>query len=110
MNKEHNCVWVVIHCEYMQRGRRPSQTVAPLVDEMVFHVASSLRAAEKYIADRGVAPYSWWKIERRVIDEADFDADDRPQRHEYNYKGKPLTKRHAEAALRAFFAWQAEDI
>jgi hypothetical protein len=99
-------VWVVIHCEYMQRGDKPCKN--PLIDEMVFHVAGALRAAEKYIKERGVSPYSWWKVERRLIDEPDSDADDRPETHHYNYKGKPYTSAHGKAALRAYHKWQEE--
>lgn len=93
-------VWVVIHCEFMQRGNKPSSGL--FIDEMVYHVAGSLGDAERFIRARGVMPYSWWKIERRVVDESNVDADDSPERHFYNHNGKPCKREPQLAAMRAF--------
>ena len=50
-------VWVVLHCEYMRNPKHQ------FIDEMLFHVASSLEAAEQFIRTGWVAPYSWWEIQ-----------------------------------------------
>jgi hypothetical protein len=89
-------VWVVVHCELM------GPTEAPHIDEMVFHVASLLAAAERYLRRLFVAPYSWWMVERRVVDEADTDADDSPQRQYFNYRGQPRQSPPHKAARRAY--------
>lgn len=56
-------LWVVIHCEIMQIG------ADPIVDEMVFHVSSTRRKAEEFVKERGVMPYSWWRVQRFTVDE-----------------------------------------
>ncbi len=61
--KQADGLWVVIHCEIMQFGSDP------VVDEMVFHVSSSQRKAERYVKEGGVMPYSWWRVQRFVADE-----------------------------------------
>ena len=100
MSKERANVWVVIHCEYMQRGAKAED--GAFVDEMVFHVAGSLRAAAKYVRVVKGMPFSWWKIQRRVIDETDFDADDRPETRIYSHNGKLLKSEPHATAMRAF--------
>ena len=91
-------VWVVIHCEYLPRED------LPYIDEMVFHVASSLKAAEHYLRPLHVDAYSWWKVERRSIDLPE----DNPARHYYTYRGAPRKSPPHAAARRAYDKWQEE--
>ncbi len=72
----------------MQRGARIEAEA--VVDEMVSHVASSLRAAAGYVRVVQGMPFSWWKIQRRMVDETDSDADDRPETRIYSHNGKLL--------------------
>jgi hypothetical protein len=72
------------------------------MDEMVFHVSGSLRAAERYVRPHHTSSYSWWKVERRVIDENDFDADDCPVTHFFDFRGRPRKNPPHAAARRAF--------
>ena len=102
MSKRKSSVWVVIHCEYFQRRSKPDSKVLPVTDEMVFHVAGSRRAAERRIQATFVIAHSWWKIERRVVDEPDSDADDSPETYFYNHRGKPQSSAPHSTALRLF--------
>lgn len=72
---------------------------------MVFHVASSLKQVEKYVRDHHVMPYSWWKVECRVLDELS----DKPETHYFDYRGQPRKSAPHASALRAYEKWQAED-
>ena len=56
-------IFAVVHCEF--GGSLPH----PYVDEALFHVASSLSAAEKYIKIHFVDPFSWWRIQEFRIDD-----------------------------------------
>jgi hypothetical protein len=75
--------FVVLHVEIMG-GDRPGWQRA---DEMVFHVASSLRKAERYVQDNhGVEPYSWWEIISIPLDKlADYE-----HVGHYSHTGKKL--------------------
>ncbi len=90
-------VWVVLHCEYM---RDPKHRV---IDEMVFHVASSPRTAERFIKSRWVSPYSWWEVQRRLLDVADDDVV--PKKHFYNHRGQPRKLPPQKQAFRAYEHW-----
>ena len=107
-NRSKKFVWVVIHCEYVARGPGLDDDLLPFTDEMVFHVASTRRAAEKYVRVLHVSTHSWWKVEKRLVNQPDYDADDRPERHFYNYRGKPRSKEPRSAALPQFQKWQLE--
>ena len=74
-------VWVVTHCEYMGTIEHPH------IDEMVFCVSSSLKAAESYIRSIGVDPHSWWLIQNYEID---IDDGGDMEQHFYSHKGKSL--------------------
>jgi hypothetical protein len=94
---------VVIHCEFFPRSD------GPIIDEMVFQVAGSLRAAERYIRHAQGMPYSWWKVEHRVVDEEDYDKNGSPARHFYNHKGLLRKKEPHSSAMRAFEKWQQQE-
>jgi len=89
-------VWVVIHCEIVQ----PAD--APVVDELVFHVSSSRKMAEKYVASwHGIAVYSWWKIQRHFIDEG-LDEDRFGPFSCFTHKGKPIASPPIKRAIALF--------
>ncbi|MBX3413723.1 MAG: hypothetical protein KF708_13615 [Pirellulales bacterium] len=100
-------MWVVIHCEYFPTTAPPCER--PWIDEMVFHVAGSLRVAEEYVRIHQGMPYSWWKVERRAVDEADSNADDRPVTTFYNHRGTKRANPPHAWARKAFDKWQAEE-
>jgi hypothetical protein len=85
-------VIVVIHAELM------APTGMPLIDEMVSHVASTWKEAEKYIAGREVAPYSWWKLEQRTLDREEQE----PVTRYYSHRGRLLARAPHRQALKAF--------
>lgn len=89
-------VWVVIHCEWA--GTIESFTM----DEMVFHVSSTRRAAEKYVLRLWTTPHSWWKVQRYRVDCQDIDEDDRPLTHYFRHTGKPVKSPPHAWALRQF--------
>src|SRR5438105_522243 len=99
MAKEHPAkVWVIIHCELMQSGH---------FDEMVFHVASSLRRAEHYINDNStVASHSWWKLQVYRVDVDSVDDD--PESRYYSHKGKLLKSAPVNRALSMFQRWKKQ--
>ncbi len=108
MSKHKRVVWVVIHCEFMPAPHDPDSR--PIIDEMVFHVSGSFRAAGLYVKSRTeMAPYGWWKVERRVVDEEDFEADDQPEVRYFNSRGQSRKKAPQVAALRAYDKWQEEE-
>jgi len=106
MSRRRSVVWVVIHCEYMPRSDDPSD--GPFIDEMLSHVAGSLRAAERYVREAQGMPHGWWMVQRRVVDEHDFDADDRPETIFFNYRGVKRKSPPHVAARRAFDKLQRE--
>ena len=85
-------VWVILHCEWV---RKPEDR---FIDEMVFHVASSLKAAECYVRELQGMPKSWWKIERFPLDKS---VDAAQETRLYNHKGTPR-KSPMNAAFRYF--------
>jgi hypothetical protein len=99
--KRGSSAWVIIHCEYFPTSVPPC--AHPWMDEMVFHVASSLHAAERYMRLQHVAPYSWWKVECRQLDEVD-----RPVTSFYNYRGIARKSPPHALARRAYDKWQIE--
>lgn len=100
-------VWVVIHCEYFPTTAPPCDR--PWIDEMVCHVAGSLRAAQEYVRIHQGMPYGWWKVERRAVDETDSRIDDRPVTTIYNHRGTKLANPPQALARKAFDKWQAEE-
>ena len=73
------------------------------VDCLQFHVSSSLRAAEKYISDCRVAPYSWWQIHSHVVDHDRVHwCDEGKAVHYYRHTGKPLTSAPIRRAISAY--------
>jgi hypothetical protein len=99
-------VWVVIHCEYVPRTDTPDSE--PFSDEMVFHVAGSLAAVQKYVKRHGTSEHGWWMVEKRLVDQDDWEADDIPQRYYFNYRGQPRQSPPYKSARRAFDALQRE--
>ncbi|MBI1901972.1 MAG: hypothetical protein HYS13_12790 [Planctomycetia bacterium] len=91
-------VWVVMHYEIMFNDH---------IDCLQFHVSSSLRAAEKYVAEAGVMAHSWWQVHPHVVDAeptGDFEGE---EVHYYSHTGKRLTRapvRHAIRYYRRFIA------
>jgi hypothetical protein len=81
MRKDQKSVWVIIHCEWMGKPNKEH------VDEMIFHVVSSRKIAERYMASTEVMKSSWWKLERHRIDDLRHDA---LATHYYTITGKPL--------------------
>jgi hypothetical protein len=72
-------IWVIIHCEWMGSSTHPH------VDEMVFHVASTLGRAERYVREHHGMPYSWWKLQSFYPDVARDD----PKTRIYTHLGRP---------------------
>ncbi|HEY2838644.1 MAG TPA: hypothetical protein VGJ26_05830 [Pirellulales bacterium] len=104
--KPHIKVSLVIHCEYFQMNEAPCKH--PRIDEMVFHVAGSLRTVQSYVRKSWTSPHGWWKVEQRLVDETDHDADDRPVTHYFNYRGTPCKNLPHASARRAFDKWQEQ--
>src|SRR5436305_546467 len=75
-------VWVVIHCEYFQFH----DCTSPTVDEMAFHVSSTLSKAERYMRGCNMSSYSWWKVQQFGVNENN----DEGQVHYYTHKGLPI--------------------
>ena len=60
----------MFHCEIW--GTKPNLHI----DEMVFHVASSLEAAEHFVKSGGeILPIAWWKIAEFTLNNPDWDQD-----------------------------------
>ena len=92
MRKKKPFVWVVMHYEIMWGER---------IDSVQFHVASSRRAAEKYISRTGVEPYSWWQVHPYEVDEDHFwDAEEAT--YYYSHTGRPLPATPVRRALNAY--------
>jgi hypothetical protein len=98
--KQSREVWVVLHCEYM---RNPKHR---FIDEMLFHLASSLKAAQRFIGRARVGAYSWWEVQRRFLDVADDDVT--PETHFYSHTGRKLNKPPQVRALNAYKKHWAE--
>jgi hypothetical protein len=92
-------VWLVSHCEVFK--------VQPTfqIDEMPFHICSSLRRAEEYIRSLSMSDYSWWYLAEFSIDDPDHDKFARSIRV-YNHLGKQINKTPLNRAVKAFLkAW-----
>jgi hypothetical protein len=88
MAKRKKSVWVVVLCEIADP--------AGCVWENVKIVASSLKAAEAEVVRGWTAPFSWYRVERRLID--DTDTDPREVRF-YSHKGRPQKSAPERRAL-----------
>lgn len=60
-------IFLVVHHEIFQRG--PNDYIA---DDVVLHVASSLKKALTYIKTTWVEPYSWWEIQEQKVDGMEY--------------------------------------
>ncbi len=92
-------VIVVIHVEIMAPHGEPS------IDEMVLHVSSNWRTAEKYIRETIVAPYSWWKLQQFTLDRR---IDDPPTRL-YSHTGRKLKNPPYRFAIKQWEKWQKRE-
>jgi hypothetical protein len=92
--KSNRTVWVVLHCEYMRNPKHQ------FIDEMLFYVASSLAAAERFIRRSMVDRHSWWEVQRRFLDVEDDDK--MPEKHFYSHTGKPRKSPPHKQAMRAY--------
>jgi len=91
--KKATQAWVVIHCEFM------GTSDAPRMDEMVFHVASTRRAAERYIKSRFVSPFSWWQVQNYRVD---IDEVDEVNTLFYSHKGRQMKSPPHKFAMHHF--------
>jgi hypothetical protein len=93
MKRKSKRLYLVLHHEIFCRGQD-----AYHADEMVFHVASTLEKALKYIRESHVEPYSWWEIQL-----VDLDGEDWPERIGlYGRRGGELKKAPFEKAVQAY--------
>jgi len=88
-------VWVVVHCEFM------GLATAPHIDEMPFHVSSTLHRVERYLKSCYVAPYSWWKVQQYLLD-GDPEDDERWTILYYTHTGRAVRSPPTKRALAAF--------
>lgn len=86
-------VYVIFHCEVWEYEPH-------LVDEAIFHTASSLEKAEKYMEDIHIEENTWWKVVEMVVDSIDDFLKDGPF-HFYGNKGKKLKKSPYKRVLKA---------
>ena len=94
--KSKPAVWVIIHCEIFEAG---------FYDEMIFHLASSQRNAERYLAEHAMVLYSWWRVERHLLDSDDYPE---PAISYYSNKGKSVKSVPQERAWAAYERWKAK--
>ena len=87
--------WVIIHCELWVK--EPNV----FIDEMVFHVASSLEKAEKYLKDIFIENTSWWKVIEMEVDRDESFSED-GLFYFYGNRGKKLKKMPYKRALKNF--------
>jgi hypothetical protein len=80
LKKRKPTVWVVILCEIVQ-----SETEYHVL-ESVLRLCSSLHGAEQYVKEPWTAPFSWYRVERRLVDDSTNDA--RAVRY-YSHNGRP---------------------
>jgi hypothetical protein len=94
-------VWVVMRYEIFH---------GEVVDSVEFHVASSLKAAERYMKQVHVAPYSWWQVHPYVVDhDLKRDGWEGEDVYYYSHTGRPLKAVPTRRAISAFQrAQQAE--
>jgi hypothetical protein len=91
--KPKSAIWVIIHCEIFEAG---------FYDEMIFHLASSQRNADRYLAEHQMVAHSWWRIERHPLDCDDYPE---PAIAYYSNKGKSLKSAPHERAWAAYERW-----
>jgi hypothetical protein len=60
-------IFLVLHHEIFKRG--PNDYIA---DDVVLHVASSVKKALVYIKSSIVEPYSWWEIQEQKVDSMEW--------------------------------------
>ena len=60
---------------------------SPHVDEMVFYVATTRAKVERYLKDRGVMPYSWWKVQSYRVN---VDDEESAKTFLYSHTGKRI--------------------
>jgi len=92
--KPKPAIWVIIHCEIFEAG---------FYDEMIFHLASSQRNAERYVAKNHMAAYSWWRVERHPLDSNEYPD---PELQYFSNKGKRLKSAPQERAWATYERWQ----
>ena len=92
-------VWVVMHYEIMFNDH---------IDCLQFHVSSSLRAAEKYVAEAGVMAHSWWQVHPHVVDDKPSDGCEGDEVYYYSHTGKRLTRAPVKQALSYYRRFIAE--
>lgn len=104
MKKRKQSVWVVIICEIGGPEDRIVETVK--ID------ASSLRAAEAEVKRGWTAPFPWYMVERRLLD--DTDTDPREVLF-YSHKGRPQKRApmaraqfHFRQFQKSYSKWAAE--
>jgi len=94
MKKNRPIVWVVMHYEIFDGER---------ADSMQFHVSSSLKAAERYIAKSHVAPYSWWQVHPHRVDHNDrTEGWEGEEVYYYSHTGRRFKKAPVRRALNAY--------
>jgi hypothetical protein len=96
--KPKRTAWIIIHCEIFEAG---------FYDEMIFHVASSWRKAERYLVTHEMVMYSWWKVEVHGMDRNDYPE---PLITHYSNKGKPLKSAPDKKAWAAFERWNRRSL
>jgi len=92
--KPKRVAWIIIHCEIVEAG---------FYDEMIFHVASSRRNAERYLATHEMVTHSWWKVEAHPLDCDDYPE---PAIMYYSNKGRPLKSVPDKKAWAAYDRWR----
>jgi hypothetical protein len=91
MAKRKKAIWVVVICEIGDSSHHVIETIS--------HVASSLRLAETNLREGWTAPFSWYRVERRLVD--DSDSDPREVRY-YSHKGRALKAAPEKRAIASF--------
>jgi hypothetical protein len=97
MKKDKQTVWVIMHYEFM------GLPTAPHVDSVQFHVASSLKKAEKYVRSSWVEAHSWWQVHPHVLDaEGEELSTEGDQVYYYSHRGSKLKSAPMKRAAKAF--------
>ncbi len=75
----------------------------PHIDSVQFHVASSLKKAEKYIRSHGVEAHSWWQVHPHVLDlEGEATLSEGEEAYYYSNRGTQLKSAPTKRAAQAF--------
>ena len=94
-------VWVVMHYEIM---------TGQYVDCLQFHVSSSRHAAEVYIGQSHVAPYSWWQVHPHVLDhDPVIGGWEGEEVYYYSHTGRPLQAAPIQRAINAYKRAQGKE-